>query len=81
MTVAETLGLAAREEGRAVGPGEEPHFDGDGPDFIEAAAVGPLALIQDEIRGPASSPGRRRSAWFERISSSFFGRDLLRGAT
>ena len=40
----QALGLAAGEEGRAVGPGEEADLDRDGPDLVEAPAVGPLSL-------------------------------------
>ena len=44
---AESLGLAAREEGRAVGALEHADLAGDRPDVLEAAAVDAEALVED----------------------------------
>ena len=40
------LGLAAGEHTRTVDPGQDAHFGGQGPDLVDAAAVHPLALVQ-----------------------------------
>ena len=42
------LGLAAREEARAVRPRDQAHLDRDRPDVREAAAVDPDALVDDD---------------------------------
>ena len=41
------LGLAAGEEGRAVGAGQDADLAGDGADVLEAAAVDAHALVED----------------------------------
>ncbi len=41
------LRLAAGEERRAVGAGQDAHLAGDRPDLVEAAAVEPVAVLED----------------------------------
>ena len=40
------LRLAAREQGRAVGAGQQAGFDRDGADLVERAAIGTAALVE-----------------------------------
>ena len=51
------LGLAALEEGRAVGPGQEADLAVDRPQVARAAAVGPLA-VEDQLADDPLLDGR-----------------------
>src|SRR5699024_8660898 len=42
----EHLGLATGEHTGTVGPGQQAHFSGQGPDLVHAAAVHTLLLVQ-----------------------------------
>ena len=54
---AEGLGLAAGEEGRAVGALEDADLAGDRPDVLEAAAVDAQALVEDARSGGCGTAG------------------------
>ena len=51
---AEHLGLAPREQRAAVGPGQDPHFAGDGPDLVETPSVHTAALRENEATQQAA---------------------------
>ena len=45
----QSLGFTAGEDGRAMGAGQNPYFDGNGPDFIEGSPIGSGICCNDVL--------------------------------
>ncbi len=78
---AEGLGLAAAEEGRAVGAGEESDFSTEDADVLDAATVGTFALVEDAlaegfllevVEGAGDGEGRGFGIFFDGLEANFF---------